>query len=30
MSLTPPTPQAEGDFAADHKCAFWDSFATTP
>ncbi|HEU0239553.1 MAG TPA: carboxylesterase family protein [Micromonosporaceae bacterium] len=22
-SLTPPTPQAETDFAAVHKCAFW-------
>ena len=26
----PPTPQAETDFAADHKCAFWDSFPATP
>jgi para-nitrobenzyl esterase len=30
MSLEPPTPQAESDFAADHKCAFWDSFETAP
>jgi para-nitrobenzyl esterase len=27
MSFVPPTPQAKSGFAADHKCAFWDSFA---
>jgi para-nitrobenzyl esterase len=26
MSLVPPTPEVETDFAVDHKCAFWDSF----
>ena len=30
MSLEPPTPQAESDFAADHKCGFWDSFESAP
>jgi para-nitrobenzyl esterase len=30
MSLQPPTPQAETGFAADHNCAFWDSFAGGP
>jgi para-nitrobenzyl esterase len=30
MSLEPPTPRAEGDFAADHKCDFWDSHAGGP
>jgi para-nitrobenzyl esterase len=25
QSLEPPTPKPESDFAADHKCAFWDS-----
>jgi para-nitrobenzyl esterase len=30
MSLEPPTPQAQTDFAADHKCGFWDSFAGAP
>ena len=30
MSLEPPTPQAETGFAADHNCAFWDSFAGSP
>ena len=27
MSLQPPTPQATGGFAAEHKCAFWDAHA---
>jgi para-nitrobenzyl esterase len=30
LSLKPPTPQAEGNFAAEHKCAFWDSFESAP
>ena len=30
MSLEPPTPKAQTDFAADHKCDFWDSFASAP
>ena len=30
MSLQPPTPQAQTDFAADHHCAFWDSFEAAP
>jgi para-nitrobenzyl esterase len=25
QSLTPPTPAPDTGFAADHKCAFWDS-----
>lgn len=25
QSLVPPTPETEAGFAADHKCAFWDS-----
>jgi para-nitrobenzyl esterase len=25
QSLVPPTPEVETGFAADHKCAFWDS-----
>jgi para-nitrobenzyl esterase len=25
QSLVPPTPEPEAGFAADHKCAFWDS-----
>jgi para-nitrobenzyl esterase len=25
QSLVPPTPQPETGFAADHRCAFWDS-----
>jgi para-nitrobenzyl esterase len=25
QSLEPPTPVTESDFAADHKCAFWDA-----
>ena len=29
MSFVPPTPQAKTGFAADHKCAFWDSFASS-
>jgi len=27
MSFEPPTPVAQTDFAAEHKCGFWDSFA---
>ena len=30
MSLEPPTPRPETDFAAEHKCAFWDSFVPAP
>jgi hypothetical protein len=30
MSLEPPTPRAETNFGAEHKCGFWDSFAETP
>jgi para-nitrobenzyl esterase len=30
MSLQPPTPQAQTDFAADHHCGFWDSFESAP
>jgi para-nitrobenzyl esterase len=30
MSFVPPTPQAKTGFAADHKCAFWDSFVGGP
>ena len=25
QSLEPPTPKSEDNFAADHKCAFWDA-----
>jgi carboxylesterase type B len=25
QSLVPPRPQPETSFAADHRCAFWDS-----
>ena len=30
MSFVPPTPQVKTGFAADHKCAFWDSFVSSP
>ncbi len=30
MSFVPPTPQPKTGFAADHKCAFWDSFESSP
>jgi para-nitrobenzyl esterase len=28
LSLKPPVPQPETNFADEHKCAFWDSFAS--
>jgi para-nitrobenzyl esterase len=30
MSLEPPTPRTETNFAAEHKCGFWDAFAAAP
>ena len=30
LKLRPPTPTADAGFAADHKCAFWDSFVSAP